>query len=605
MSLRGKVAAVEPGDLSWPALTGVKPRRGGHGIGEAVACWEAEQGNTVVAMVLLAQSGGEKKPIEKWKTLGFRSPEEIRESGIFRQRCGVAILTGPSKKVVVDTDGKAGPKSMASVRGERTLPRTRTLVTPNGRHRIYNDDGVDYKTQAGQMGNGIDVRGRGGLELVYDPGQPGRHYTDLHEPVSVPRWLRPKIPKADEPAPGNRRGLDVGELVANRIPPGKHDDTMLRLAMKLCANELIDRKDWPLLAQGILARSGEGTDADGRPREKFSGDRIMGWWDSAVAELELGNGEARFTIRPMSDVFEEVCEDIGPDLIAPVSGITAVIGESNVGKSPLCYYILLMRVRAGQTVGIYETEMGAYRIQKKLRELGAKDEELSALLNFGDWGDKGRDLITDAAALTREAVGVGCKTFLLDSQIGLISSSGISENDSSAVRNWSNRVCGSLASAGVGVIIIDHTGLGDDSRGRGTSDKKPSCDFAVVMKEIACGRVGVSGTYSLECTKDRSARFIGMRMPLHHIAQDDGSRSFTYKPDGWEDAELKVVSVNHTQDILVAEMCEIARPVPIRLLADRKSLDYEAVRSALRRGETGSDAVFIKVGKLWALKPVG
>jgi hypothetical protein len=609
MTINENGAAVKPASgHTWPELTGVMPRRGTRGIGMEAACWEAEHGNTVVAMQPLDQTDGEKKPMEKWKTLGYRTPEQIRSTDAFKRRCGVAILTGPSGKVVIDTDGKAGPRSLARIRGERRLPRTRKLATPGGTHRIFKDDGVEYKTQAGQMGEGIDVRGRGGLELVYDPGQPGRHYTDLHEPVSVPRWFRPKIPKADEPAlsNGHKASLDIAALVADGIPPGQHDETMMRLAMKLNANELLDREQWPLLAQGILQRSGEGIDASGRGRGRFGADRIMGWWDSASGKLD--DGEPVFTVRPMSDVFEEVCEDIGPDMIAPVSGITAVIGESNVGKSPLCYYILLMRVRAGQSVGIYETEMGARRIQKKLRELGATDEELGQILNFGDWGVKDRDLITNAAALTREVRGRRLRTFLLDSQIGLISASGISENDASAVRNWVNQVAGSMVAAGISVIIIDHTGLGDDSRGRGTSDKKPSCDFAVVMKEVRTGRVGVSGEYTLECTKDRSARFIGSRMKLYHLAEEDGS--FTYKPDGWDDeldfsgARSIRESAGTTQQKIVAAMRvapgDLPRDFTLAEAVAETGLEEKIIKSAMSRGETRKIPLFEHVERgLW------
>jgi Bifunctional DNA primase/polymerase, N-terminal len=598
---------------SWPELLGVTARHGSRGMAEKVAVWAAEEGYVVLAMMPIdearrkierAQATGdkppsEKQPVEKWKDLGYRTAGEIRQSGAFRRRCGVAILTGPSGKVVLDTDGTAGTQSLARLRAERTLPKTRRLATHNGIHRIYEDGGVEYKTQAGQLGEGIDVRGRGGIEVIYDPSQPERHFTDLRAPVPVPRWLAPKIPKADEPArlDGQAVKLNLDGLVANGIPPGQHDETMMRLAMKLAANETIDRASWPLLAGGILERSGEGVDADGRARERFSAGRIMGWWDSAIAKLDAGEGEPSFTVRPMSDEFEEVSEDIGPDTIAPVSGITAVIGESNVGKSPLCYWILLERVRAGSVCGIYETEMGAFRIQKKLRELGASDEELSRILNFGDWGDKDRDLMADGAALCREARARGVGTFLLDSQIGLISASGISENDASAVRAWVNSVAGSLVAGGVSVLLIDHVGLGDDGRGRGTSDKKPACDFAVVMREVVTGRVGVSGEYTLQCTKDRSARFIGARMDLHHVADSDGG--FTYKPDGWGDDFSSIVPARagSTQQQIVAAVGDLTRVFRVSDAVAETGLTKRQVEQAITRGRKGSRPVFEQVGR--------
>ena len=252
---------------------------------------------TVVAMVPLDQvrEPGTKPALEKWSRLGYRSPEEIRASGRFRRRCGVAILTGPSGLVDYDVDGAAGLMSWARLRKGQKLPRTWTLQTSRGKHRFFRDGGVAYKTQAGEIADGIDVRGRGGLAVIYDPTQPERHPLNVVEPVMVPGWLAARTPLAgSRGGNGNGNGNDppLGELARKGIPPGKHDDTMTRMAVKYAASgDGWTRGEWLLHARGVLARSGEGADANGKPRERFSDERILGWWDSAIAYLEREAGE--------------------------------------------------------------------------------------------------------------------------------------------------------------------------------------------------------------------------------------------------------------------------------------------------------------------------
>jgi len=321
-----------------------------------------------------------------------------------------------------------------------------------------------------------------------------------------------------------------------------------------------------------------------------------------VRMLQPVNGKLRvceeerkaFTVRPMSDTFEEVSEEIGPEGIVPISGVIHIIGESNVGKSPLCYWILLERVRAGQTTGIYESEMGAFRIQKKLRQLGASEEELDRILNFGDWGRR-RDILPDAQELLDEATSRGIKTFLFDSLVSMLSASGIEENSSTRVREWHNEVAGVLALHGIAVLIIDHPGLGDGDRARGSSDKKPACDFSITMRAVKIGRVGESGEYRLKCTKDRSAMIIGQEMEVLLVASPDCS--FTYKPAGWTsglDDFKPNISGSISQDE-IRELLADYGPLTVKEIAQRLGENYEAVRSAVRRGKSGSNPVFAQL----------
>lgn len=311
---------ASPQGLTWEEVTGVRPRLGSWRLPEAVACWAADQGYTVLVMMPVNDAlrmieearnnpvpgkwvPSEKQPLEKWTELEFRSADEIRASGEFRKRCGVAILTEKSGLVVIDLDSESGEAWLRKLARGREF-QARILGTHKGRHLIFLDGGVAYKNQARQVAPGVDIRGRGGIELIYDPTQPGRHPLDLTEPGELPSWLAEHIPLADEPYNGNGNGNHppLNELARDGIPPGQHDDIMLRLAMKRAASGEWTREEWLADAYGILNRSGEGVDENGNSRERFSNERILGWWDSAVKKLEREAKEKVNGSYPWNDV---------------------------------------------------------------------------------------------------------------------------------------------------------------------------------------------------------------------------------------------------------------------------------------------------------------
>jgi bifunctional DNA primase/polymerase-like protein/AAA domain-containing protein len=172
-----------------------------------MAAWAASRGWTVVKLV-----PGTKKGAEEWRDLGYRDPRAVRAAW-GKTQWGVGILTGPSKLVDDDLDvdeegNPAGEWSLADLAAaaRRELPRTFTLATPSGgTHLVWSSpNGREFKTCAGQVGDHIDVRGRGGLFVLWDPKRP-RIITDDRDPVPIPRWL------ADlHPEPGS----EVGTLLS-------------------------------------------------------------------------------------------------------------------------------------------------------------------------------------------------------------------------------------------------------------------------------------------------------------------------------------------------------------------------------------------------------
>jgi hypothetical protein len=234
---------------------------------------------------------GDKVPLEKWKHLEYRTPLEIRRDSKFKMRCGVAILAGKSGLVVIDIDDE---ESWSQFVSGREIPRTLELSTHSGRQLVFSDKtGISYKTQGSQLAPGVDVRGRGGLFVVYDPGQPERHYTDLTEPALLPDWLATAIPRAGtrgrrKGTAGQRRSVsadDIKKLSGEVIPPGQHNDWLRSTALSL-ANQgwtKKNRNEWFMIASAALARSNEGSDAKGNvDRPHFSDEDIMAYFDTAL-----------------------------------------------------------------------------------------------------------------------------------------------------------------------------------------------------------------------------------------------------------------------------------------------------------------------------------
>jgi hypothetical protein len=290
---------------------------------------------------------------------------------------------------------------------------------------------------------------------------------------------------------------------------------------------------------------------------------------------------------------------LGAEGIFPLGAVSALVGTHNTGKSPLIAFTGLRRIRAGwsdgEMFGVYEQEMGPVKFKRLLRDLGATDEEIRRFRYYSDMM-RPVDLVRNGRALCERAWADGCRTVAYDSLISMLAVSGLDENNPVHVRSWYDAAARPMALLGGAAIVVDHSGLGDTGRARGTSDKDRAVDFVAVMKVVSgrVGKRGVSGEYELQCTKDRDSRFIGDSMKLLHEAHSDGT--FTYYPEGWGD-ELEGIGDAPTQSRMYARIAELGRTVTVREMADWLEMDYGAVRSAFMRGSNGVSAVFVKVGR--------
>ncbi len=136
----------------------------------AAALTYADRGLYVFPVRLGVRGEGKKdvRPIDEWKTASSRDPEQITKwwtngwAG-----AALAIDTGKSGLVVADqdvSDGKRGPENW-EILGERSELRVRT--PSGGLHDYYREDpelrDVVTVANAGEVADGVDVRGNGGF----------------------------------------------------------------------------------------------------------------------------------------------------------------------------------------------------------------------------------------------------------------------------------------------------------------------------------------------------------------------------------------------------------------------------------------------------------
>lgn len=177
--------------------------------GAEVAARYAGRGWTVVKVI-----PGTRKAAEKWRELEWRDPETVR---CIWGDYAVGILTGPSRLVCDDLDiddegnpaGEWGLENLADGDWGK-IPRTFALETPSGgKQLIWKAPlGREFKTCASQIAPNIDVRGRGGLFVLWDSTQPGRFVTDDRDPVEMPSWLVELHPEPGSRVNGEVRNVD-------------------------------------------------------------------------------------------------------------------------------------------------------------------------------------------------------------------------------------------------------------------------------------------------------------------------------------------------------------------------------------------------------------
>jgi hypothetical protein len=247
---------------------------------------------------------GTKRPaITGWQQRATTSLEALAYmwSGEF-QDCSVGIATGEKSDLfVIDVDKKPDVDGFASLRTlllEHDAPasifaNTITVATPRGGCHIYMKWSHGVVNSAGELGDGIDVRGAGGL--VHAPGldsyqivpRDGVRRLDVME---APDWLVElcrKQPKRPVNADGSENDPNGGPGVLGKertldllgaAPPGTRNDELNRAAFRLgLRGELSEAEAWAE-CRLVLVSIGANDDERAQRRTFESG------WNDGIAK---------------------------------------------------------------------------------------------------------------------------------------------------------------------------------------------------------------------------------------------------------------------------------------------------------------------------------
>jgi hypothetical protein len=223
-------------------------------------------------------------------------------------------------------------------------------------------------------------------------------------------------------------------------------------------------------------------------------------------------------------------------------GVHRIAGAPGTGKTRYAYWEVIDRVMSGQKWAILDAEMGQIRYKRTMKQLGATDQILNSI-NYMDALEFGvPDILEHGRALSRLLQRDGYHGILYDSQIAFLGASGISENDAHDVRNWT------MSASGVPcAIILDHTGHGNDSRGRGTSDKPAGCDVDLILRAVKPFTMEFSGGISITVNKDRFG-LLATGSSIYIDVECLGEGRMNFVPGDWD-----IIEKDKRKDCSVAE----------------------------------------------------
>lgn len=251
-------------------------------------------------------AAGTKRPaIAGWQQAATDSLEQVQYwfTGEF-QDASVGIATGEGSDLfVLDIDVKQGIDGFASLAKicrsysamAREIPQTLTVATPSGGAHLYFrwPEGGGVVNSSGELGEGLDVRGLGGL--VHAPGWGGyqivpRNGVRSVEVAAAPGWLVElcrKQPREEAFAPRDQDAEGHGMRVMgthrtlqalNEAPHGSRNVELNRAAFRLGIRGEMTKEDAWRSCYGILVDMGAG-DGEADWRRTFESG-----WRSGVAK---------------------------------------------------------------------------------------------------------------------------------------------------------------------------------------------------------------------------------------------------------------------------------------------------------------------------------
>jgi hypothetical protein len=293
--------------------------------------------------------------------------------------------------------------------------------------------------------------------------------------------------------------------------------------------------------------------------------------------------------------------EMGPDGILYDHGLYWLYGDSGDGKTVVAYYIAIMRARAGHKVAILDDEMGPNSGTRMLIDLGASHGTLGNI-RFLQWKDgETPNLLKSGASLTSFLGDIQADMLILDCMNAYLSAADLNDNYSNDIRKMLQAAVYPSRSAERAVLIIDHKGHSkEEARVRGSSDKMPGCDMMIGLSCPETFQQDQSGHVLLTCDKDRNSLVKGKTLQVDMNVEGRNIRPEATEWFKMEEIEPIRTGKRGRPAKVVTEILDILRengPLSISGICAVLDQDYEAVRSALRRGE--KDGLFMKDSSKW------
>ena len=172
------------------------------------------------------QENGKRPAFEGWQDWALNATEKkIEDYGTANPLSNWGVYCGPSGLCVIDIDtkdGHNGAKSLKRLQDQYgQLPETTTVETPSGGYHLYYEG--ETKSVNGQLGDGLDVKSRGGYVVAPGSRIGNKAYEIVNDipTVKLPPWVSKLLDEKKAPIQ-----LQDGQLVKS----GTRNQTLAQLA---------------------------------------------------------------------------------------------------------------------------------------------------------------------------------------------------------------------------------------------------------------------------------------------------------------------------------------------------------------------------------------